>query len=184
MTVGSTVTVTKLDAARRELRTAIELWFNDGDPVSIHALVYSAHEIIHVISRHRKRDRDLLFDSIVIKDEYRSEWSLFLKQAGNFFKHADKDPEGSIDFNPALSELFIFMSILGVRLSGETLNDAEEAFNFWTYFHKPNWLTPKGRERFVESIPVDHLENIRRLPKNEFFKVILAARRIRANPGD
>ena len=30
--------VTKLDAARRQLETAITLWFHDGDPVSIHTL--------------------------------------------------------------------------------------------------------------------------------------------------
>src|SRR5207245_10811773 len=38
MTDNAKITVTKLDAARRQLRTAIRLWFEEGDPVSIHTL--------------------------------------------------------------------------------------------------------------------------------------------------
>jgi hypothetical protein len=56
------ITVTKLDAAKRQLRTALRLWFDDGDPVSIHTLLAAAHEIIHTLYR-RKGLRDLLFDS-------------------------------------------------------------------------------------------------------------------------
>jgi hypothetical protein len=32
------VRVTKLDAAKKQLETAIMLYFHDGDPVSIHTL--------------------------------------------------------------------------------------------------------------------------------------------------
>jgi hypothetical protein len=40
-------TVTKLECARRQLDTAIELWFGDGDPISIRTLTV------------RKKDRHL-----------------------------------------------------------------------------------------------------------------------------
>jgi hypothetical protein len=45
------IVVTKLDAARRQLRTAIHLWFNDGDPVSIHALAFAAYELSTLSAR-------------------------------------------------------------------------------------------------------------------------------------
>ena len=38
-TLRATIVVTKLDAARRQLRTAIRLWFQEADPVSIHTLL-------------------------------------------------------------------------------------------------------------------------------------------------
>jgi hypothetical protein len=38
--------VTKLDAARRQLETAITLWFHEADPVSIHALTGAAHNLL------------------------------------------------------------------------------------------------------------------------------------------
>src|SRR6266540_690470 len=105
------ITIAKLDAARRQLETAITLWFNDGDPVSIHTLACAAYEIIHVVSKTKNRWQDLLFDSLVIKDEYRNEWTKRLKEPANFFKHARNDPDGSLDFDPAVSEGFILFAL-------------------------------------------------------------------------
>src|SRR6266446_6563741 len=97
------ITVTKLDAAKRQLRTAIELWFHDGDPVSIHALVYAAHEIIHRLFRqagHTGLLFDLDADSALPKGTdatpeelvvLRSEFPAFLKRNANFFKHAERE---------------------------------------------------------------------------------------------
>src|SRR6266849_392075 len=109
------ITITKLDAARRQLETAITLWFNGGDPVSIHTLACAAYEIIHVVSQARHRARDLLFDTLIVKDEYLGEWNKLIKRPANFFKHARHDPDGTIDFNPALSEGFILFSLIGLR---------------------------------------------------------------------
>ena len=39
------IVITKLDAARRQLDTAIELFFANGDFVSIHALAYAAYTL-------------------------------------------------------------------------------------------------------------------------------------------
>jgi hypothetical protein len=73
---GKKIIVSKLDAARRQLQTAIQLWFEERDPVAIHALAYAAYEIIHAISKRRNPNRrDLLFDSDLVKDEYRVLWA-------------------------------------------------------------------------------------------------------------
>src|SRR5438045_2665233 len=87
------IRISKLDAARRQLQTAISLWFNDGDPVAIHTLAAAAYEIIHAVSATRDPNRrDLLFDSLVVKDEYRREANAWFRGPANFFKHADRDP--------------------------------------------------------------------------------------------
>ncbi len=69
-----TITITKLDDARRQIKTAIRLFFADGDPVSIHTLATASHEIMHTLYR-RKGLRGLIFDSDAIKEERRSEWA-------------------------------------------------------------------------------------------------------------
>jgi hypothetical protein len=70
MVESTTIIITKLDAARRHLATAIRLWFQNEDVVSIHTLAFAAYEVIHVISKKRNQyRRDLLFDSDWIKDE-------------------------------------------------------------------------------------------------------------------
>ena len=45
------IRVSKLDAARRQLDCAIELWFAGKDEVSIHTLAAAAHQIISDINK-------------------------------------------------------------------------------------------------------------------------------------
>jgi hypothetical protein len=52
----------KVDVARRQPQTAITLWFTEGDPVSVHTLVFAAYEVFHFVSKSRNPNRrDLLF---------------------------------------------------------------------------------------------------------------------------
>ena len=54
------LTIDKLQAAKGQLREAIRLWFNEGDPVAVHCLVCSAHQIIHDLNS-QQGWRDLLY---------------------------------------------------------------------------------------------------------------------------
>jgi hypothetical protein len=64
----------KVDAAKCQLQKEITLWFKDEDPVSIHTLVFAAYEVSHSVSKKRDPNRrDLLFDTLWIKDECRSD---------------------------------------------------------------------------------------------------------------
>src|SRR3974390_288351 len=85
------ISVTKLDAAKRQLRTAITLWFMEEDPVSI-------HELTHSLFRQRGFS-GLLYDNKLVKEEYRGELAKRLKRFATFFKHAQKDPNGEIEFD-------------------------------------------------------------------------------------
>ncbi len=87
------ITLTKMEAARRQLRSAIELWFAEGDPVSVHTLAAAAHQIIHDLNR-RNKGPDLLRDTKFIKSEYRNEFVSDIKSASNFMKHADRGKMG------------------------------------------------------------------------------------------
>jgi hypothetical protein len=48
--MGATLRISKLDAAKRQLETAITLYFNSGDWVSIHALAGAAYMIIRDVN--------------------------------------------------------------------------------------------------------------------------------------
>ena len=45
--------LSKLDCARRQLELAIELYFLERDPVSIHTLVGAARQLLADINKHR-----------------------------------------------------------------------------------------------------------------------------------
>lgn len=167
------MTVTKLDAARRHLSTAIRLWFADGDPVSVHTLCYAAYEVIHVLSRNANRKDKLIFDNDFIKDEFRSEFNLLVKKAPNFFKHADKDPNGAIEFLPQMSEMFFLFTALGIETMGLKLGGEEKAFLIWLSIHSPEVMVDGAMTKFLEGFPVKTIEEVKVMPKTEFFKHVM-----------
>ena len=103
------LTISKLDAAKRQLETAIRLYFHHGEPVSIHTLVSASYNIIRDINTKRGGEKmvvkELLFDQV--RPERHVEFRKLLQRAENFFKHADRDHDGSLEFNPDESELLI-----------------------------------------------------------------------------
>jgi hypothetical protein len=44
----------KIEAARRQLDSAIELWFLDKDEVSVHTLAAAAYQLVHDLKRNIK----------------------------------------------------------------------------------------------------------------------------------
>jgi hypothetical protein len=172
-----------MDAARGQLRTAITLWFSEGDPVSIHTLAFAAYEIIHVVSKKRNRTRDLLFDSFIPKDECRAAWNKSLKRDANFFKHAKDDVDAMIEFDPLLSELFIMFAMFGLRLCGDRPCIEESAFALWFCLNRPAMLTDNGRKQFVDGIPVDKLKTLRSIPRPEFLEAFRSVHARELNRG-
>ena len=166
--------MSKLDAARRQLDCAIELWFANRDDVSIHTLAAAAHQIIHDINK-KRGGRELFFDSIVIRDEYRAEFVALVKKDMNFFKHADKDVEGITEFIPLGSIMFMLFSTIGLQQLGERLNDTENTFVNWLTIHHPNWIREAYREKLEQAFSIQYLEEIRGFSKQDFFTVSLRA---------
>jgi hypothetical protein len=160
------IKVTKMDAAKRQLRTAIRLWFKDSDPVSIHTLAAAAHEIIHTLYR-RKGLNDLIFDSARIKDEFRGEWAKSIKKAPTFFKHAQHDPDGEIEFNAALNHLLMFILCAGLHRMGEPEGLEEMALTRWLLVHEPELFLKQAFDR----VPVHVLEQVKGMNKAEYFNV-------------
>ena len=109
--MSDTIKVTKLDAARRQLETAIGLYFNDQDPVSIHALAVASHEVLSTLCVKNDKDSGTIAGAgkFLRKGKQKTFYDA-LKKPQNHFKHADRDPDAVIDFNLSLSEYFIFDS--------------------------------------------------------------------------
>ena len=103
------IQISKLDAAKRQLETVIRLYFSHSDPVSIHTLTAAAYNIIRDINKKRSGPpmlvKDQFFD--LVKPEFEKELRNTLNEAENFFKHANRDHESMIDFNPDQSEYMI-----------------------------------------------------------------------------
>ncbi len=103
--------VTKLDAARRQIRVAIRLFFQREDMAAVHTLAAAAQEVLREIGKARSVETFARYDDAVdqiVRPEMREEFCRMLRQAQNFLKHADRDPDGVLDFYPEATQYYLF----------------------------------------------------------------------------
>lgn len=123
--------ISKLEAAKRQLNTAVRLYFTDSDPISVHTLVAAAHEILSTLSRKHKGTTmilDLDFNSKEAQALYRK----CLRAAKNFFKHADRDSDAYFIFDADLNEFFLYDAC--TKYSELTSEKIPEYLLFTTWF--------------------------------------------------
>jgi hypothetical protein len=81
--------ITKIDGARRQIETAIELYFDNKDSLSVHTLAWAAFKVLFDLYPHHNSDGfDAQLDAILGKEGWQS-----MSGVANFLKHADSDPD-------------------------------------------------------------------------------------------
>ena len=119
----------------------------------IQTLAFAAYEIFHAISEHRNPcRRDLIFDTFLIKDEFRGDWNKLVRRDANFFKHGDRDPEATLNFDPEFSEWFILYASVARQLCGMEQTSEESLFLWWFQINRPDFLTDAGKKFVAERI--------------------------------
>jgi len=100
----------KMEIAYRQGLTAIEMFFEEKDPVSIHTLAAAAYNILRDISVKDNTGRMILKQKSLelIAPEYHKEWTEHVNKFENFFKHADRDHKIEIEFNPEVTEFYLY----------------------------------------------------------------------------
>ena len=140
-----TITVTKLEAASRQLDTSIRLFFSDGDAVSVHMLAAAAANIFADIAEHKNSGvswRTRMRDDFNLSQK---ELKKILHDEWNFFKHADNDPNAALLFNEPVSEDFIFMAVLDCGDLQPT-TCLMQAFQIWYIAARPEGFL--GNDQF------------------------------------
>ena len=117
-----TIKISKIDAARSQIDTAVYLYFDYGDPVSIHTLATASFEILRDLDKHGS-NTGTFYDYLAqsIQPDYYKVAIETLREAQNFFKHANRDPKATLEFSLAEPEIFLlgacdkFRSVAGHR---------------------------------------------------------------------
>jgi hypothetical protein len=132
----ATQKVFKLEAATRQLTIAIALYFQDADPLGVHTLAGAAHGILyHLVVRNggesSVRPRDKSGQSLVAK---------MVIKGINFLKHADRDPDDVLVFNPDWTDFLVFDAIrMSLELAGpKALLKENGIFLLWLSVKYPN----------------------------------------------
>jgi hypothetical protein len=126
----NTLTLTKFEAAERQLIQAIRLFFEEGDPISIHTLAEAAVQVF--------RDLALKYDTSSCITEHPSLSHISksviyntMNEARNFFKHAGKDPDKVLEFDVTRNNISLLeCSTLHTSIKGEVIPEVL-AFELW-----------------------------------------------------
>lgn len=103
------LTISKLDAARRQLEIAVRLYFVEADPVSIHTLTSTAYQLLADINK-AIGGSPMLKEQVPtwVRPDASDEARRRLNEAANFFKHADRDHEAILEFNSNPTWLWLY----------------------------------------------------------------------------
>lgn len=137
--------LSKLEAARRQLETAINLYFNNGDEASILTLAAAAYSVIRDVNRHRGgapmfKDLDFVRDKELLHEAKK-----YINRPDNFLKHGAKDPDEELELEPKWTEVLIWEACRKYcEMTGEQ-NRLMLTFLLWFVAHHPEL-----REEFLK----------------------------------
>jgi hypothetical protein len=133
-------TVQKLEAAERQAAQGIRLFFERGDEIAIHTLAAAAYQILADLCGHKGIKRELEDSAILEEIGAKKDVLAALRQPQNFFKHADKDPNGTVRFSPMLSVGLLVYCATYYRLLTQRTFLEGNVLLMWFYLKHPDRL--------------------------------------------
>jgi len=125
--------VSKLEGAERLLKASVRLFFEEIDILAVHSLAAAAHEVLRTLLLREGKKGSFLKDNDYIKPEYAKEYHDLMNHPQNFLKHADRDPEGVLDFYEDGTPFWILDAIgLYTKLTGKMQH--RDFFIFFAWF--------------------------------------------------
>ena len=170
------ITIDKTEAARRQLGTAIDLWFNHSEPVAIHTLACAAHELLATLLKKQGKPA-LAFDPSHYKPGCAGLMKKVLHQHYNFFKHADKDADAKIEFPIGITEMFLMMAIEGWRDLMGKREPSHFAYWSWHMLHNPEIMQLRDRQTGepMQGVPIEVVREFITVPKRQFKMLSIMA---------
>ncbi len=175
------ILISKLDSARRQLETAIKLFFANGDFISIHALSYAAYTITRNLCD--QMDKPESFTKWMHDNVSKAEHEGLTKAvnaAGNFFKHADRDPKTILEYIPGQYEIFLVFAVKQYEAITHEMTQPMSVFKIWHLTHHPESIVKND----VKKPPSEsELKRLSEMDKREFYEriskaLLLAERKI------
>jgi hypothetical protein len=130
--VGQKLTLTKIDAAEAQLKTAVRMYFENEHIVPIFALANAVREVVGKIGDHldvETTQKEIArARGVTVAEMVRP-----LSEKAAFFKHADRDPTAKIDLEDDNVEVALFFACHDFgRVAGGMPIEAQ-VFEAWVY---------------------------------------------------
>lgn len=122
--------ISKRDAARRQLNTAIRLFFCGEDTIVVHSLASSAANLYSDLVEQTTANESwrVKFQNNGALEE--REVKRIINRAWNFFKHGDRDATDDLEFEETETELMLFYATLECG-ELEPTSDEMQLYQLW-----------------------------------------------------
>lgn len=132
--------LTKVEVAQRQIDVAIRMFFHSDDEVSIHTLAASGRNVLVDLCHRKGLEPPVLLDTMVrtfIRPEHQKAVREKAREAENFFKHADRDPENEYDFPVGSTAFKLFEGVEAFQaLTGRSTPEMEVFRTWWLVQNK------------------------------------------------
>jgi hypothetical protein len=159
------VDFTKLDGARRQINTAIWLWFNGADIVSVYTLAAAAHRIILEVSG-SENITPLPFDMASLPEDLRPK--TFTDAPALLSTHTE--PDETIQLNPVWLEFYLFLVVSAYTefaIDDDSYHPLMSAFMLRLGLCRPEAFKRGALPDLDKGLNV---ERIKKLSKSEFLR--------------
>ena len=145
------IIIDKLDAACRQLESAITMFFHEWDVVSQHTLISAAHGILQDLAIQRGLQGGIK-DSPLIRPEKRKKFINAINLAQNFFKHADQDGGTKLVFRYNVSHFYLFDAVRFFVLLHGSPTSKMIVFLMWLQLRYPDLFCFLPEEEGLQEI--------------------------------
>jgi len=161
------IKLSKIEAARRQIDSAIRMLFANEDPVSIYTIAAAGSRILNDLAE-KKGDIDVhqKFKDI-IRPGMEKEFWFHMNKPANFLKHADRGPDSILsDFDEEANDWTLFFACYYYRDLGFTLTPEMNSLLYWMILLHPKILNddyPLKKELMSISIPITNMSRAKKL---------------------
>ncbi len=164
------VKLTKLEAARRQIESAIWLWFIDDDYVSVHALTAAAHRLLMELAAVREKAA-WPYSSTYLPTAPVQARRVEPSDAVMFFKYAKKDE--SYELSEQWTELYLFDAVMAYSGLADERGASALMSTFVLRFgvHRQDLFVPDAFSLLEKTVSkAFSLERLEQLSKIDFLK--------------
>jgi hypothetical protein len=133
--MNTKIELSKFEVARRQLETAVLLYFRLGDPVSIHTLAAAAYNVLADVNAKYGGVPMLKKLITLLNTEEARDFGRRLNEVENFYKHANRHTNSLYRFDPEYSEFLMLEACEKYMEMTEQQPPMLVAFRAWFVFH-------------------------------------------------
>lgn len=150
--MSNSIQIGKIEAARRHLEAGIEFFFEKKDPLVIYTTAWTAYQVLSELCK-AKGIKRAIEDADLLKElGVHSKIIEAFRRPRNFMQHADRDPDGVINFFPRSSYLMLLLAIqLYQNLVSEHFLPGR-IMQIWFFLKYPE-RAPKEVSAQIEALP-------------------------------